>query len=271
MSPGRVVPGSPGKLQPAAEAQTKTRHGYQGADVTPKQASPQRAAASTKGAAARGGRAWLQSPQGPYPEETTWPGPQDQCPAGWDLGCSRHGLGVTSDLTQMPTQMPRGYRHPTTSWPLTPSLQPPLDVCRGCGCQQGQAQGEPRPYPILRWRHPTPAVASGHVRSYLARSGPTSALAWAPQATQALQMQAGVYSGFHNQDSTSCPGAPQSSWCPSGLSVVRGLGEQGRLLPSTPQQRNTVLSMAQGIRMKLLPAVTSRCKAGAWCPSWWSS
>lgn len=30
----RVVPGSPGKLQPAAEAQTKTRHGYGGADVT---------------------------------------------------------------------------------------------------------------------------------------------------------------------------------------------------------------------------------------------
>ncbi|EGW00343.1 hypothetical protein I79_017396 [Cricetulus griseus] len=35
----RVVPGSPGKLQPAAEAQTKTRHGYGGADVTRKQAS----------------------------------------------------------------------------------------------------------------------------------------------------------------------------------------------------------------------------------------
>lgn len=35
----RVVPGSPGKLQPAAEAHTKTRHGYGGADVTRKQAS----------------------------------------------------------------------------------------------------------------------------------------------------------------------------------------------------------------------------------------
>lgn len=34
----RVVPGSPGKLQPAAEARAKTRHGWEGADVTGKQA-----------------------------------------------------------------------------------------------------------------------------------------------------------------------------------------------------------------------------------------
>jgi hypothetical protein len=35
----RVVPGSPGKLRPAAEARAKTRRGYGGADVTRKQAS----------------------------------------------------------------------------------------------------------------------------------------------------------------------------------------------------------------------------------------